>query len=711
MKIFKYGLFALAGILLLAVVAAVAFALTFDPNRYKGQIESAVKERTGRTLRLQGDLEVAIFPSLGADASRASLSEPNSEREFLSVESAHAAVQLMPLLRGEVIVDKVTVTGLKANVIKDKNGKYNFDDLLQQKPEAEAPVKKAEKKDAPARKADGKDVPAEEGDVRFDLAGVSIERSALSYRDLGTGKELAIQDLRLSTGRIAENADGRLELSASASGRSPTLNVKIDLVGDYKIDLPAKTYAFSKVAGSARGTVEKDTLDAKLAAPRVEITADKASGEAITADFKLKGPQRSTEASVKISGIQGSAKAVSIPSLTAELAMSGSDMPRAFKVPLAGSLQADLEKQTASGDFTSKFDESNIKAKLGLAKFSPPAYVFDITVDKLNLDQYFPDKGKPAATPPPAAEKKDAGKPPPAQPAAKDQDSPVDLSALKDLNANGKLAFGALQVKGLKLANLRAEIKAANGRMDVAPHSANLYDGSLSGALTLQASGNRVALKETLTNVSVGPLLRDVAKQDRLEGRGNVALDVAGAGPTVDAIKKSLDGSAKINLRDGAIKGIDIGALLDKVKSLGKSDEGSASTKEQTQFTELNATFTIKNGVATNKDLDMKAPLIRLGGGGDIDIGNSSLNYLAKASVVATAKGQGGRGLEELAGITVPVKLTGPFDAIKYQVDYGAVAADLAKSKVGGKVKESIEKQKEKVGDQVKDRLKGLLGR
>jgi AsmA protein len=267
-------------------------------------------------------------------------------------------------------------------------------------------------------------------------------------------------------------------------------------------------------------------------------------------------------------------------------------------------------------------------------------------------------------------------------------------------------------VKGLKLANLKAEVKAGGGRLDVAPHSANLYEGSLSGALTLQANGNRVALKETLTNVSVGPLLRDVAQQDRLEGRGNVALDVSGAGATVNTIKKSLDGTAKLNLRDGAIKGIDIGALLNKVKSLGgKSEEGSANSKDETKFTELNATFTIKNGVAHNQDLDIKAPLVRIGGAGDIDIANSTINYVVKASVVATAKGQGGAGLEQLSGLTVPVKLSGPLDAMKYQVDYRAVAGDLAKSKVGEKAKEAIEKNKDKVGEQVRDRLKGLLGR
>jgi AsmA protein len=694
MKTLKYVLYAVGGLAVLAIAGAIVFVLTFDPNRYKSEIEQAVKERTGRTLKLQGDLKVAVFPSLGADVAKVSLTERGSDQEFLSLDSAHASVAVLPLLRGEVIVDKVKVSGLKTRIVKDKNGKFNFDDLLQPKDG---------KPDEAKKKAPD---PAKDGKVKFDLAGVSIDRSAVSYQDLATGRELEIQDLKLSTGRVAEKADGKLELAASVKGKNPALDVKLSLDANYQVDIPAKLYKLSKVDGAAKGTLDKDSLEAKISAPRVEITADKASGEAVTADFKLKGPQRSTEASVKIAGVQGSAKALTIPSLTAELAMSGADMPRAFKVPLSGSVRADLEKQTASADLTSKFDESNIQAKLGLAKFSPPAYTFDINVDKLNLDQYFPPKPKSS---PSAPAGKDGGK---GGDSAKQEDSPVDLSALKDLNASGKLAFGALQVKGLKLANLKAEVKAASGRLDVAPHSASLYEGSLSGALALQANGNRIALKETLTNVSVGPLLRDVAQQDRLEGRGNVALDVSGTGATVNTIKKSLEGTAKVNLRDGAIKGIDIGALLNKVKSLGgKSEEGSANSKDQTKFTELNATFTIKNGVAHNQDLDLKAPLIRVGGAGDIDIGNSTINYVVKAAVVATTKGQGGAGLEQLSGLTVPVKLSGPLDGMKYQVDYGAVGAELAKSKVGEKAKEAIEKNKDKVGGQVRDRLKGLLGR
>lgn len=695
MKTRTWILAGILGVFGVAVLAAVVFAVTFDPNRYKGEIERLAKERTGRTLKLAGELKVAFFPSLGASVAGVTLSEKGSEQPFVSVDSAHGAVALVPLLHGQVVVDRIDVKGLKANIVKGKDGRFNFSDLLE------------EKKAAPPAKPEAGESAKKGGPVAFDIAGVSIERSSVDYKDLASGKELSLADLKVATGRIAEKASGKLDLAAAVRGKNPAMDLHVSLSGDYDVDLPARSYHLSKVDGAVRGTLEKASVDAKLAAPKVDIAADKATGEAVSLQLAMKEPQRTTEASIKLGGVQGSAKALVIPSIDAQIALSGSDMPKAFKLPISGKAQADLEKQTASAELQAKVDESSIQAKLAYAK----GYSFDLNVDKLNLDQYFPPrkegsaKEASASSPAPSSGKAEPGG------EKKEADTPVDLSFLKDLTASGRIQFGALQVKGVKLANLKAEIKAANGRLDVAPHSATLYDGTLSGALSAQASGNRIALKETLSNVSVGPLLRDAAHQDRLEGRGNVALDVSGAGPSVNAIKKSLDGSAKVSLHDGAIKGVDIGALLQKVKSLGKSDEGAANSRDQTSFSELNATFAIKNGVAHNQDLDIKAPLLRVGGAGDIDIGNSSLNYTVKASVVASAKGQGGKGLEQLSGLTVPVKLSGPFDAMKYQVDYGAAAAELAKSKVGEKVQEAVKKNEGKIQEQLGGKLKGLFGK
>jgi AsmA protein len=609
-KPIKYGLLGVGGVVILALAAAVIFALSFDANRYKPEIERLAKERTGRTLKLQGNLQVAVFPSLGAKVAGLTLSERGRDQEFLALESAHASIALLPLLHGQVVVDGIRISGLKVHVVKQKDGRFNFSDLLEAKPAAAPATSKAPSEP-------GKD----QGKVGFDIGSVQVERSSLSYRDLASGQELALSDLKLSTGRIAERAEGKLTLHVSAKGRSPDLDVKLDIGSDYRFDLAAKSYSVAK-------------LDAKL------------------------------------SGV-----------------VAGTNL----EIPVSGSLRADLEKQTANAELSSKFDDTRLQAKLGLTKFTPAAYVFDLNADRLNLDRYFPPEKKASAAPAPAA-----GKPAP----EKQADTPVDLSALKDLNAHGRMQLGALQVRGLKLANLKAEVRAGNGRLDVAPHAASLYEGSVAGALTLQADG-RVALKETLTGVAIGPLLRDVAQQDRLEGRGNLALDVAAAGKSVNAMKRSLAGTAKLNLRDGAIKGIDIAAVLRKAKSaLGQQSAQAASTPEKTDFSEFAASFTIKNGVAHNEDLDVRAPLFRLTGRGDIDIGNSSIDYVTKAAVVATTQGQGGADLAQLSGLTVPVRLSGPFDAMKYQVDYAAAAADFAKSKAGEKIRERLE-----------DRLKGLIGR
>src|SRR2546427_10539057 len=127
----KYLGLALGGVVALGVAGILVFALTFDPNRYKNDIERMAMERTGRTLRLQGELKLVFFPSLGAGVGGVTLSERGSRREFISLQSARASVKLMPLLHGQVIVDALRVSGPKAEIGRNKEGTYNFSDFLE----------------------------------------------------------------------------------------------------------------------------------------------------------------------------------------------------------------------------------------------------------------------------------------------------------------------------------------------------------------------------------------------------------------------------------------------------------------------------------------------------------------------------------------------------------------------------------------------------
>ena len=153
-------------------------------------------------------------------------------------------------------------------------------------------------------------------------------------------------------------------------------------------------------------------------------------------------------------------------------------------------------------------------------------------------------------------------------------------------------------------------------------------------------------------------------------------------------------GNASLSLADGALKGVDIAGSIRELKNkvnILKAKDASADQSKKTDFSELTATFSIKNGVAHNEDLAMKAPILRLAKGdsrGDIDIGNEKINYLAKPTIVKSLKGQGGADLDNLAGIAIPLKISGTFAEPKYNLDFAAVGTALAKSnlldKVGG---------------------------
>ena len=217
---------------------------------------------------------------------------------------------------------------------------------------------------------------------------------------------------------------------------------------------------------------------------------------------------------------------------------------------------------------------------------------------------------------------------------------------------------------------MRVDLRAKDGKLTVDPLSANLYEGSTKGAISVDANTNRFAVKQTLSGISIGPLLRDAAQKDLLEGKGNVALDVTTQGNLVSAMKKALNGKAQLALKDGAVKGIDLAGAVRSAKSMfgGKDAEGTASRSEQTDFSELTASFDIKDGIAHNDDLSLKSPFLRVTGAGDVNIGADSLDYVVKTAVVGSMAGQGGKELAELKGLTVPVRVSGPFTAIKYKV-------------------------------------------
>jgi len=121
---------------------------------------------------------------------------------------------------------------------------------------------------------------------------------------------------------------------------------------------------------------------------------------------------------------------------------------------------------------------------------------------------------------------------------------------------------------------------------------------------------------------------------------------------------------------------------------------------EKTEFSEFKASFKVHNGVAHNDDLDVKTTVLRLSGNGDIDIGDDTLDYNAKAVLAKTAQGK---------TATLPVNVSGPFDALKFKIDYSALLVDFARQKLDEKKEQVMEDAKARLQEELKKGLKGLF--
>src|SRR4029079_8785968 len=108
-KIVKFVVLPLTALIVVVVAIGAYIAATFDPNQYKAQIVQAVKDKTKRTLKLDGDIKLSLFPSIGATVAKASLSEYNSDQEFAGVDNLRVSLKVMPLLSKQFVVDALEV--------------------------------------------------------------------------------------------------------------------------------------------------------------------------------------------------------------------------------------------------------------------------------------------------------------------------------------------------------------------------------------------------------------------------------------------------------------------------------------------------------------------------------------------------------------------------------------------------------------------------
>ena len=112
---------------------------------------------------------------------------------------------------------------------------------------------------------------------------------------------------------------------------------------------------------------------------------------------------------------------------------------------------------------------------------------------------------------------------------------------------------------------------------------------------------------------------RTAAGFESLEGTGTISLDLDASGASQRAIVSTLNGTAKFEFTNGAIRGINIAKSVRSL-STGILSGWQENDAEKTDFATLGASFKIAKGQAQTADLRLAGPLVRMTGAGTVDL-------------------------------------------------------------------------------------------
>jgi len=633
MKAVKWIIGIVVGLVVLVIALLLIVPQFIDIQKYKPEIEKQASQAAGRPLTIGGDLRLSLFPwaVIGLSDLHLGNAPGYKENDLLYVKSFDVEVKLLPLISKDVQVKRFVVDGLRLNLEKNKEGRGNWEGVG--KTPDKAPP-------APPKDTTRKEEEKVEGGFplkALEVGEFAVKNASFLYLDQGTGEKKEISGLTLTLQDVSLDRPIRLMLTALLDNQPLSVEGSVGPVGREfaaaKIPLDVTIKAFKEVNVNLKGNVV-----------------------AATQQFDF-GLQVSSFSPRKVFSAMGK-----------PFPVTTSDPEALTKVALKATLKGSPDRVSLSQGALD-LDESKLNFSLNAKEFSKPDVVFDLNLDKINVDRYLPPSS------PKGAAKEEKGK---AAPAASKK---TDYAPLRKMVVNGTVKVGMLTAMGAKVEDVNLKVTGKNGIFHVDPLTAKVYQGGVSAksALDVRQDVPKTTVDFQTKGVQAGPLLRDVLKKDFLEGTANADASIQMEGDDPEVIKKTLDGKGQFLFTDGALKGIDLaGMARDAKAAFGLAKEGEQ--KPKTDFSELNAPFTITKGLVNTTGTTMNSPLLRVLATGKANLVDESLDFRVETKVVGSLKGQGDT--KEREGITVPILVTGTFSSPSFAPDMKGIAEKVIQDRL-----------------------------
>jgi AsmA protein len=656
-------LIGIAVVVVVLVGAAIAVPFLVPVEQYKGRIEAEVTRRTGRAFHIEGPVSLSLLPTLAVELNQVSFAGPPGARsaEMARLGKLELELKPWPLLSGKVEIDKLVLREPHIALEVDAQGRPNW--VLENKA-AQAP---AEPSPAPAE-------PGGLPELRF--GEVELVDGKVSYFDARSGVSYEVSRVNL------EVQAPDLAQPAVIKGKLVFRDRPVTI--DSRIDQP-------------RGLIE--TGASKLTAA---VTGDLVS---VRFDGALQNGQSGPDARGTLD-----LNAPDLRSLATWATGKDSGALPVQNASLNGMLEANGER-IALNKGTYKAGDIEATGNVGLGLAGPrPKIDAVLSLARLHLDQYL--KQPSGAVAQPAAQPSSAQPQPTPAPAPASEPTPtvdgwstkpIDLSGLRKVDADVKLALAGLTVKGVDVGASDVAVLLNDGRLKTTMGETALFDGTVSGQVSADAAAAvpALGLDFRINGVQAEPVLTRFAEFDKLAGTARAVGSLKTTGASERAMIEALNGQGSVIFTNGAIKGINLAAM---VRNVGAAFQGQAVGNEpqQTDFAELGGTFTIQNGVVQNNDLRLLAPLLRLDGAGTVSLPPKTIDYRLQPRLAATIEGQGGK--KDVTGLSVPVLIRGSLTSPSFAPDVAGLAEELMRNPDAAR--QQLEALK---GKKPKEAVKGLI--
>lgn len=588
-KFFKFIFWFLLILIAVILIGGFIFLKTFDLNKYKSYAEDIVYKQTGRKLSLNGEagLKISLIPTVVLNDVTLSNADWAKPENMVNVKSVEVSLDILPLLKKELVINTVNLINPEINLAVNKNGTPNwaFTPIKEQQAESLFKTNSLMSEFALIKSATAAPIEqqANQIDQKFALSGIvakhiEIENGIVNYNDMKSGANTNVQIK---------------SFNLVSAGMNDNVNIDFDVL------LNGENISGTATTGSINSVLQNH--------PEFPVKADvKAFGATAQADLKLNNLTGDLTFTGMVNATNPNGN-FGAPAVNVESQISGS----------LKEIAAIINRLAVAGNVIT----GKINVNLAQAK---PFITADLNSALINLQTL-------TAKPQTAEIFTVIGS---AQAANFVPDTTLDLSALNSVNAKAKIAVKQLIVNDdLSVENIQLTAALNNGTLNVQPLSLQAGGGTISGSASVAAANNHLNVDLVGQNIVLQNMLKQLALHDgssfgfKNGGKTDLKIQLSGQGATVRRLVESLSGQiiaivGESQIQTGSLKYLSGNFITQILNSLNLKKASGMDLKCAVVRADLN-----NGNVQLPKGIVFNAQQMVVVGDGSVNLNNDKISF------------------------------------------------------------------------------------